>query len=65
VFERFRRNFTGKAPFRCDDCGWRGWAFDFASGRDAGVGQVSESPEPDLEAIDREMSVGNAREKSG
>jgi hypothetical protein len=25
VFERFRKLHTPTRPFRCDDCGWRGW----------------------------------------
>jgi hypothetical protein len=56
VVERFRRNFTGKAPFRCDGCGWRGWGLDFGGHGDGCVGRPPEGPEPDLEAIDRELS---------
>ena len=56
VFEWFRRNFTGKAPFRCDGCGWRGWGFDFGSPSDGSAGRAPEGPEPDLEVIDRELS---------
>jgi hypothetical protein len=25
VRERIRRQFTSERPFRCNDCGWRGW----------------------------------------
>jgi hypothetical protein len=26
--ERVRRLVTGRAPFRCSACGWRGWRVD-------------------------------------
>lgn len=59
VLERVRRNLTGKAPFRCPDCGWRGWAFDFGGVNHApepgGPGEVAE---PDLTAVDRELADG-------
>lgn len=25
AFERLRRRLTGRIPFRCHGCGWRGW----------------------------------------
>lgn len=28
AFERWRREITGKAPFRCHRCAWRGWRAD-------------------------------------
>ncbi len=28
AFERFRRQFTMKRPYRCHACNWRGWAPD-------------------------------------
>ena len=28
AFERFRRQFTLKRPYRCHACNWRGWAPD-------------------------------------
>lgn len=27
-WERWRKEITGKRPYRCADCGWRGWAPD-------------------------------------
>jgi hypothetical protein len=27
-WEHWRKNFTGKRPFRCRACTWRGWAVD-------------------------------------
>jgi len=26
--ERLRRRMTGRVPFRCRTCGWRGWCHD-------------------------------------
>jgi hypothetical protein len=26
MWERLRHRLTGKRPFRCRGCGWRGWA---------------------------------------
>ncbi len=28
--ERFRRRLTGRVPFRCRGCGWRGWLVEVA-----------------------------------
>ena len=28
AWERWRREITGKSPFRCQRCGWRGWKAD-------------------------------------
>ena len=52
AFERFRRQFTMKRPYRCHACNWRGWAPD---GRQAvAPGDVidTEAAAPDLGAID-------------
>lgn len=27
-WEAWRKEITGKRPYRCPDCGWRGWAAD-------------------------------------
>lgn len=27
-WESWRKEVTGKRPFRCHGCGWRGWSFD-------------------------------------
>ncbi len=52
-FERMRRAFTGKSPFRCSDCGWRGWAFDFTGAAASIAPPVDTSEgEPDLAQID-------------
>jgi hypothetical protein len=31
-FERLRRRVSGRAPFRCRACGWRGWRTDVDEG---------------------------------
>jgi predicted RNA-binding Zn-ribbon protein involved in translation (DUF1610 family) len=55
AIERARRALTGKAPFRCPACGWRGWAFDFGSTGGQLTGKEFAAPAPDLEAIDRRL----------
>ena len=30
-WERWRKQITGKAAYRCIDCDWRGWALDIGS----------------------------------
>jgi hypothetical protein len=30
-WESCRKEITGKRPFRCRQCGWRGWAVDLGS----------------------------------
>jgi hypothetical protein len=27
-WEQFRRELSGKRPYRCRECGWRGWGVD-------------------------------------
>ncbi len=61
--ERFRRTFTGKAPFRCSQCGWRGWAFDFGPSSGAAAQPVAHDVEPDLHAIDDGLSVEGQQDK--
>ena len=52
-----RRQLTGKVPFRCPECGWRGWTFDFGSTEETvSTGRAPEGPEPDLGAVDRELA---------
>ena len=56
TFERFRRQFTMKRPYRCHACNWRGWAPDgllVAAGSE--VADVPQAP-PDLHAIDSALS---------
>jgi hypothetical protein len=51
-FERIRRSITGKSPFRCSECGWRGWAFDFSSAQSRTEGVDVATAEPNLAALD-------------
>jgi predicted RNA-binding Zn-ribbon protein involved in translation (DUF1610 family) len=52
AFERFRRQFTMKRPYRCHACGWRGWAADGAQVASSEDMIDAASPPPDLSAID-------------
>jgi len=62
--ERVRRTLTGKAPFRCQDCNWRGWAFDFGdSHATMGLGGQPDGPDPDLSEIDKEIEQAKAARK--
>ncbi len=29
MWEEWRKEVTGKQPYRCQSCGWRGWDFSF------------------------------------
>jgi len=52
AFERFRRQFTLKRPYRCHACGWRGWAPDGMQAVAPGDVIDAANPPPDLGAID-------------
>ena len=52
VFERFRRQFTIKRPYRCHGCAWRGWAADGAQAVSPEDVIDAATPPPDLSAID-------------
>jgi len=44
-WERWRKQITGKAAYRCVDCDWRGWAPD--TGSSTVIGIVADPfPEP-------------------
>jgi len=60
AFERFRRQFTMKRPYRCHACNWRGWAPDGL--RAVAPAEVIDAPAvpPDLAAIDSALE-GNAK----
>jgi len=36
-WERWRKQITGKAAYRCVDCDWRGWALDTGSSTAAAI----------------------------
>jgi hypothetical protein len=52
AFERFRRQFTMKRPYRCHHCNWRGWAADGTQAVSPQDVLDSATPPPDLGAID-------------
>jgi hypothetical protein len=67
MWEAWRRKITGKRPYRCQDCHWRGWAVDwgsacaeywnFGAAEPPNLGTIGLAPEerrtgPDLEALD-------------
>ena len=31
TWESWRKKITGKRPYRCHACGWRGWGLDFGA----------------------------------
>lgn len=48
-WERWRKEITGKRPYRCPDCGWRGWAPDEGpqfSDVERAVAERALAPEP-------------------
>lgn len=50
IRERIRRDLTSQRPFRCPECGWRGW---LAGAREGGRPVQVEPPEaPDLVSLD-------------
>jgi hypothetical protein len=58
AFERFRRRFTAKRPYRCHECGWRGWAPDGTQIVAPGEVLDAASDPPDLAAIDSALENG-------
>jgi len=62
AFERYRRQFTTKRPYRCHTCNWRGWAPDITqAGAPGDVLDTAATP-PDLTAID--ASLDNPAQKA-
>lgn len=60
AWERLRRDFSHKRPFRCDECGWRGWGEVTERARPASLpaeGQNGAVP-PDFNAIDQALADG-------
>ena len=55
AFERLRRQFTMKRPYRCHACDWRGWAPDGTQA--VAPADVIDAPAAplDLAAIDSEL----------
>ena len=81
AWERFRVRVTGRRPFRCLSCQWRGWAADLGlspvldvpeGSFDAAVRGISNAAaerEPslgfDAEALDRSIAWTRARPEHG
>ena len=61
AFERFRRQFTMKRPYRCHACNWRGWAPDGTQA--VAPSDVLDAPSapPDLSAIDQALEESRER----
>jgi predicted RNA-binding Zn-ribbon protein involved in translation (DUF1610 family) len=57
VVERFRRQFTMKRPYRCRECGWRGWAMDTEPKVTPEPARESDAPPPDLDAVDSSLEA--------
>jgi len=49
LVERIKKEFTAQRIFRCEDCGWRGWALPLEFGSHE---SVDPSPAPDLGSVD-------------
>ena len=43
-WERWRKQITGKAAYRCVDCDWRGWALD--TGPSIAAAVTAAAPDP-------------------
>jgi hypothetical protein len=52
AYERFRKLHTPARPFRCDDCGWRGWLLPLEHGMAS-----DEIVETDLRSLDAAFSA--------
>ena len=61
AFERFRRQFTVKRPYRCHACAWRGWGPDDAQTVPSDDAIDATTPPPDLSAID--AALDESRDK--
>jgi hypothetical protein len=55
AFERFRRQFTMRRPYRCHACNWRGWAADGMRAVSPQDALEAATPPPDFGAIDRAL----------
>jgi predicted RNA-binding Zn-ribbon protein involved in translation (DUF1610 family) len=61
AFERYRRQFTMKRPYRCHACSWRGWAPEGALVQPPADGPDKPAAPPDLAAID--TALGRAHDE--
>ena len=56
AFERLRRQFTMKRPYRCHACNWRGWGPDGTQAVAPGAVLHAEARPPNLGAIDAALT---------
>ena len=45
-WERWRKEITGKRPYRCRACQWRGWKSSAIDERDSSASDASGAPDP-------------------
>jgi hypothetical protein len=57
--ERVRRSVTGRAPFRCHSCNWRGWRTD-ARPRPHGLREIHRDlTDAEIERLEPDNSKGD------
>jgi UDP-GlcNAc:undecaprenyl-phosphate GlcNAc-1-phosphate transferase len=54
VFERARKALSARRPFRCNDCGWRGWLIPLEFG-----GSLEPAAAPDLAYLDSTLKAAS------
>jgi hypothetical protein len=64
AFERLRRRFTVKRPYRCHECNWRGWALDGTQSVSPSDVPDAPSAPPDLGAIDAALEDSGTKNSS-
>jgi hypothetical protein len=58
-FERFRRRLTGRVPYRCRVCHWRGWRIEPADSAD-GPREIHRAlTDAEIELLEPEPSEGD------
>ena len=61
-WERWRKEITGKRPYRCDQCGQRWWAPDEGLlSSDYDVRDQDPASDVDLDALDRAVQDNNTK----
>ena len=56
--ERLRFNLTGRLPFRCHQCGWRGWRKDVSRSGESLREVHKQLTEDQLEDLDPDVKPG-------
>jgi hypothetical protein len=58
--ERLRRRLTGRAPYRCSACGWRGWRIGEPQERPKGLREVHRAlTEAEIERLEPDHPKGD------